>query len=203
MIDVEPGTSTSGRTSGVDNAVLAAIRNRRSIGKMLTEVPDRSLIEQVIEAGTWAPNHHLTEPWRFFVLEGDARVRLGEAMGAIAAARETDSGRASAVAASTATKPLRAPILVAIGVEPAETAPQIEEIAAVSAAAQNMLLAAEAVGLAAIWRSGWIAFTPEMRDFFGLSTNGSLLGFIYLGYPAMERPTRERSPIASVTKWWS
>lgn len=183
--------------------VLAAIRNRRSIGKVLPDIPDRDLIEQVLEAGTWAPNHHLTEPWRFFVVQGDARSRLGHAMGEIAAARETAPDRARAVATATAAKPLRAPVLIAIGVEPGPDAPQIEEVAAVSAAAQNMLLAADAVGLAAMWRSGWIAFTPELRDFFGLSPRGSLLGFIYLGFAAMEPPLRSRTPFPEITQWWS
>lgn len=193
----------SAGTSGMGENVLAAIRRRRSIGRMTPEAPDRSLIERILEAGTWAPNHHLTEPWRFFVLEGDARMRLGEVMGQIAASHELclETGRVAAERA--AAKPLRAPWVIAIAVEPADnpSIPEIEEIAAGCAAAQNMLLAADALGLGAIWRSGWITFEPEIKAFFGLSPRAQMLGFLYIGYPAMTPPVRERKDIAEVTTW--
>lgn len=183
--------------------VLAAIRNRRSVGKMTLDVPDRGLIERILEAGTWAPNHHLTEPWRFFVLQGDARNRLGAVMGSVAASRERTDEARQAVAERAASKPLRAPWVIAIAVEPAEstTVPEIEELAAGCAAAQNILLAAEALGLAAIWRSGWVTFEPEITAFFGLSSRAKMLGFIYVGYAAMEPPARGRSPLDEVTTW--
>lgn len=183
--------------------ILDAIRNRRSIGKMTAEAPDRSMIRQILEAGTWAPNHHLTEPWRFFVLEGEARAELGQVMGTVAARRESDPVRREAIAAKAAVKPMRAPYVIAVAVEPSpdESVPEIEEIAAGSAAAQNMLLAAHALGLAAIWRSGWIAFEPEIRDHFNLSPRARLLGFVYVGHPAMQAPQRQRRSIDDVTTW--
>lgn len=60
--------------------VLEAIRARRSAGRVRAECPPKALIEQLLEAATWAPNHRLTEPWRFFVLAGEAREELGEAI---------------------------------------------------------------------------------------------------------------------------
>lgn len=183
--------------------VLDAIRSRRSVGKMTTEAPDRSQICQILEAGTWAPNHHLTEPWRFFVIEGGARAELGRAMGRVAAKRETDPVRREAVATKATVKPMRAPCVIAIAVEPSldDNVPEVEEIAAGCAAAQNMLLAAHALGLDAIWRSGWITFEPEILEHFNLSDRARMLGFIYLGYPAMEAPARQRRSIDDVTTW--
>lgn len=183
--------------------VLRAIRDRRSIGKVTSQVPPREAIREMLEAGIWAPNHHATEPWRFVVLEGEARAHLGAVMGELAAAREVDSERKSAVAASAAGKPLRAPYVIAVAVEPSAdpSVPELEEVAAGSAAVQNMLLAAEALGLAAIWRSGWMAFTPEVRAHLGFSERAIVLGFVYVGYSAMERPTRERRSIDVVTTW--
>jgi nitroreductase len=200
-LDRAPGaTSTSD-----GDALLQAIRSRRSIGKMTGEAPDQAAIRQVVEAGTWGPNHHQTEPWRFVVLEGEARSELGRVMGGVAAGRETDPERKVTVATNAASKPLRSPYVVAICVEPSPdpSVPEIEEIAAVSAGAQNMLLAAHALGLAAIWRSGWIAFEPEVRDFLGLSARGKVLGFLYLGYPAMSPPARQRRSVDDVTTWKS
>jgi len=184
--------------------VLDAIRRRRSIGKTTDEVPPRSLIEQMLEAATWAPNHHLTEPWRFVVLSGEGRNLLGRAAGAAAAAGIDDPEQAERARAKAAAKPLRAPYVIAVISAPAEDGktPEIEEHAAVAAAAQNMLLAADALGLAAMWRSGAPAFAQEVRDLFGVSPRGQILGFIYVGYPAMERPTRERTPFSHFTQWW-
>lgn len=198
----DTATASPDATLAAD-VVLATLRNRRSIGKMTAEIPEPGLIHHIIEAATWAPNHHLTEPWRFFVLQGDARGELGEVMASIAAARESDPDAARQAAERAITKPLRAPYVIAVGVEPSTdpSIPPIEEIAAGSAAVQNMLLAAHALGLAAIWRSGWIAFEPEVREHFGISPRGTMLGFVYVGYAAMQSPFRQRRSVDEVTEW--
>ncbi|MGC4108758.1 MAG: nitroreductase [Thermomicrobiales bacterium] len=184
-------------------AMLELIRSRRSIGKMTDEVPDRALIEQLLEAAIWAPNHHLTQPWRFFVLSGEGRSILGRASGEAAVRGIPDPVKAETVRAGAENKVLRAPWIIVVASEPIHDGrtPDMEEHLAVGAAAQNMLLQAEALGLAAIWRSGGPAFAPEVREAFGLSEHAQIVGFIYVGYPAMERPTRERTPVAQVTTW--
>ena len=63
------------------NPVIDAIRSRRSVRIMRTDVvPSRDQIEAIVEAATWAPNHHLTEPWRFVIITGYGRNRLGEVL---------------------------------------------------------------------------------------------------------------------------
>jgi nitroreductase len=184
-------------------AVLAAIQSRRSIGRVTDEVPPRELIERVLEAGRWAPSHHLTEPWRFFVLEGAAREAFGAVMGQVAAAGIADAEEARLAFERAAAKPLRAPYVIAVAVEPAE-APnvfEVEEIAAVAAAAQNMLLATHALGLAAMWRTGAVAYEPAIREFFGLSPRATVLGFLYVGFAAMPAPARERRALGEVVTW--
>ena len=186
-----------------EEPVLAAIRQRRSIGRVTDEVPPRELIERILEAGRWAPTHHQTEPWRFFVLQGAAREALGTVMGEVAAVGISDVEERRAAAARAAAKPLRAPCVIAVAVEPAD-APnvfEVEEIAAVAAATQNMLLAAHALGLAAMWRTGEVAYAPEIREFFGLSERATVLGFVYVGFAAMAPPVRNRVPLDSVVTW--
>ena len=61
--------------------VSEAIRTRRSLGKVKPDAVPQELIEQIVEAGTWAPNHKLTEPWKFFVMQGEGRDVLGNALG--------------------------------------------------------------------------------------------------------------------------
>jgi nitroreductase len=189
-------------------ALLAAIRERRSIGKVGPERPPRELIERLLEAATWAPNHRLTEPWRFIVIAGEARHALGTVMARAHVADITgDDADLAAEFARIAAKPLRAPVIIAAGVEPA-TGPKIveaEEVAAGAAAVQNLLLAAHALGLGAIWRTGPAAYDADVRAWLGLSARAHLLGFVYLGYPAMDPPRRERTPAALHTLWlgWS
>ena len=180
------------------------IEGRRSIGKVTDERPDRALIEQVLESATWAPNHRLTEPWRFVVLAGQAREALGWFMGEQNATRYP-AGRAEADVerARGARKALRAPVVIAVGVEPGigEKIEEFEEIAAVAAATQNMLLTAHALGLGAKWSSGAIVHDPQVRRWLGLSERGQLLGFLYIGYPAMTSERSIRTPAADLTDW--
>ncbi len=201
-------TTASLRAQGTNASeariVLDVIHRRRSIGKMSAAVPDRTLIEQLLEAAIWAPNHHLTQPWRFFVLSGDGRNVLGRVAGEAAASGIDDPEKAERARLSAGKKPLRAPYVIVIVSEPIHDGhtPDIEEHAATAAAAQNILLAAEALGLAAIWRSGAPAFAPEIHRLFGLSEHAEIIGFIYVGYGAMETPMRTRTPVEHVTQWW-
>ena len=98
-------------------------------------------------------------------------------------------------------KALRSPIIIAVGVEPDPTAPELEEIASGAAAAQNMLLAAHDLGLAAIWRTGDPTYDPAVATWLGLSEKATVLGFIYLGYPANQKEPGRRTPVAEVTQW--
>lgn len=187
-------------TTAAADVVLETIRSRRSIGKVGPERPSRETIERLLDAATWAPNHHLTEPWRFFVLTGEARDALGQAMGR-ALNGEPTTPEEQDTFDRTAAKALRSPVVIAIAVEIGPNAVEAEEVAAGAAAVQNLLLAAHALGLAAMWRTGAAAFHPEIKAHFGLAPTDHLLGFVYLGYPAGPAPVRERRPAAAVTEW--
>ena len=133
-----PDLATSRAASALDpDAVLDLIRSRRSIGKMTDEVPDRALIEQMLEAAIWAPNHHLTQPWRFFVLSGKGRSILGQASGEAAARGIVDPVKAESARAGAESKVLRAPWIIVVASEPIHDGrtPDMEEHLAVGAAA--------------------------------------------------------------------
>jgi len=188
----------------VASALRSVIEGRRTVGKFHPEQPPRELIEQVLEAATWAPNHRLTEPWRFVVLAGEAREELGRFMGAQNAAKYPDDPeRAAFERGKGERKALRAPVVIALGVEPlqASNVEEIEEIAAVAAAAQNMLLTAYTLGLGAKWSSGAIVHDPGVKAWLGLSERAHLLGFLYIGYPAMTSQRSVRTPAAGLTDW--
>ena len=204
MTTIESISAMSPITSAPPMDLFTAITTRRSVGRVGPEVPPRALIEQIIEAAVWAPNHHLTEPWRFFVLTGEARAAFGAAMAegqrphldpALSATRVDD------LLAKASAKALRAPVIITIAVEPAPNAVEFEEITAGAAAVQNMLLAAHALGLGAIWRTGGPAYAPAVKGFFGLTPNAHLLGFVYLGWPSTTPPIKQRQAAASKTRW--
>lgn len=184
--------------------VLEAIRTRRSIGQVTADRPTREEIETILDAATWAPTHYVTQPWRFVVIADDERVELGRVMAQSKLRRMIEEGRdVTGEEEKLIAKALRAPVIIAVGVEPAEGAKvvPIEEIEAGAAAVQNMLLAAHGIGLGAMWRTGDPAYDPEVLTHLGLSERASLLGFVYVGYPAVSKVRESHVPFDQVTQW--
>jgi nitroreductase len=172
--------------------VFDAIHNRHSIGVVKQDPLPRETIEKLLAAGNQAPNHFKVRPWRFVVITAAARDRLGEVMAASQA--ERNPGLPKETFHKTRALPLRAPLIIAVGVDkPTETKViEVENISAASAACQNILLAAHALGLGAIWRTGEWARDAAVKRFLGFSEDQHIAGFIYIGYPdaAMEPAPR-------------
>ncbi len=163
--------------------VFDAIHGRLTISKVKSDALPRDLIEKLLSAGAQAPNHHKVRPWRFVVLTGDGRKKLGDVM----AASFLDRNPATPPEGLDKTRalPLRAPVVIAVGADkPADTKiVEMENISAASAAAQNVLLAAHALGLGAIWRTGEWARDAKVKEFLGFAADQQIVGFIYVGYP--------------------
>jgi nitroreductase len=142
----------------------------------------RALIEKLLSAAVQAPNHHKVRPWRFVVLTGDGLKRLGDVMAASFAERHPDLPPEALD--KTRALPLRAPLVVAVGVDkPTETKVlEIENIVAAAAACQNLLLAAQAEGLAVKWRTGEWAEDVKVKELLGLTADQHLIAFLYIGY---------------------
>jgi len=186
--------------------LIEAIQTRRSRGRMLPDLPPRHLVERVLEAGVHAANHHDTQPWRFWVLSGDARSEFGDVLAEALRNRvnETDATKMDAWANGERGKPLRSPVLIVVGVvsERDDEMTKREDLQAASAAVQNMLLAANALGLAAIWRTGDGAYDDHVKSYFNLRPSDEIAGIVYLGYPDpnMTPETRTRA-FADRTQW--
>lgn len=185
--------------------VLEAIKTRRSINRVKDIPVSKEMIEKILEAGTYAPNYHLTNPWRFFVLTGEGRKRLGDVFVEIEKSKlpESELENSQEKLEKLKNKPLRAPVVIVVGVEPSKK-PKVlikEEYAAVNSCIQNMLLAAHSLGLGAIWRTGARTYHPKVRDFFNLSENGEIVAFLYLGYPDMTPQERIKPHFSQFTKW--
>lgn len=185
--------------------VLEAIKGRRSIAKVKDEIVPKELVEKIIEAGTFAPNRYLTEPWRFFVISGDGRKALSKVMEDIAIESGVDlqSEEGKKKLEKERNKPFRAPVIIAVAAEVTESEKviRLEELGAVYAAVENMLLAAHGLGVAAYWKTGKACYHLKMKEFFGLKEKDEVLALIYLGYADMEKKMAPRKPATELTKW--
>jgi nitroreductase len=163
--------------------VFEAIYGRYSQGKVKPDPVPRELIEKLLDAAVQAPNHYKVRPWRFVVLSGEGLRKLGDVM---AASQQTQHPEFPPEAFDKCrTLPLRAPVVIAVGVDkPGDTrVVEIENVAATAAAVQNLLLAAHSVGLGAKWRTGEWARDPIVKEFLGFASDQHVIGFIYMGYP--------------------
>lgn len=179
---------------------IEAIRTRRTVGKSTGDVP-RETIAELIEAATRAPNHKLTQPWRFTVVTGSARERLGEVWGREAAAAVDPAVRA-AVQEGEAKKPLRAPALIVVSTRTdANPVTAEEDLAATAAAVQNLLLAAHAKGLSAGWKTGKIVRNAAVKRFLGIEQSDRVIAVVYLGAVAKEESAARAREVASTITW--
>ena len=181
--------------------VFEAIHNRHSQGKVKQDDVSREIIEKLLDAGAQAPNHYKVRPWCFVVLTGNARNHLGDVMSASQRDRRPDLPPETFD--KTRTLPLRAPVIIAVGVDKPseEKVLELENIAAVSAACQNILLAAQALGLGAIWRTGEWARDAKVKEFLGFSADQHIIGFIYVGYPEFTAEAIPRPSFEERTVW--
>jgi nitroreductase len=169
------------------------------------KVPD-AIIRQMLENANWAPTHGMTEPWSFVVFTGEGLKRLAsfqsELYRDIALKNETYN---EVKFQKLSENPLKASHVIALGMkrDPREKIPEIEEVAAVACAVQNMYLTATANEVGCYWGSGGITYMEEAKSFFGLDTADKLLGFLYVGYPKIDWPAGKRSPIAEKVTWYS
>jgi len=183
--------------------VLAALRDRVSVSRLTDPAPEGEAREQIFSAALRAPDHGRLTPWRFLVVEGDARARLGEAMEQ--AMRSVKPDLTDVEASKLRSNPMRAPLLVVLvtHLQDHPKVPEIEQHMSLACATQNMLLAAHALGFGAIWRTGPVTFVPALREQLGLAPNECIQGFLYIGTPAIEQPRPQTPAVADHFLPWS
>jgi nitroreductase len=183
--------------------VLGAIRGRRSVPKMKPDPVPRELIAELLDAAVWVPNHRMTEPWQFFVLEGDTKSRF--------AALRRDFRRAQMpnpdapevrpalekIYRDTVGTPA---IIVVTSALAADPEMREEDVWASYGAAYAFMLGAWSRGLGTYFRTGAFRDYPPFRQLLNLPDDRRIIGVIYAGYPA-EIPQRRRTPAAEKTVW--
>jgi nitroreductase len=186
--------------------VIRAIETRQSIGRVMQDPVPKELIERILESAVHAPNHRLTEPWRFHVFTGKGRGELARVRAEIARLQAEAEGESEEMVAGRISrerkKAFRAPVVIAViskaGRDDVET---LENYAACAAAVQNMQLTAHALGLGTMWRTGPVAYHDRMREFFGLKKDDTMVAHLYVGYPDMGERPRRREAAREKTVW--
>jgi nitroreductase len=170
-----------------------AIRSRRTIKAFDRQPVDRATLEELLELARWAPNHNLTNPWRFRVLGPQALARLKDAAGKLAAANAPAGADVADVARVAAAKLERAPTLVVCSVKHAPDPVQDEEdLHAAACAAYIVLLGAHARGLAGYWRTPAVLRSQDGRAAIGLPSDERFVGLLYLGRALQSAEPPER-----------
>jgi nitroreductase len=189
----------------MDNPVIALLSTRRSVKPELLVAPGPSAdeMETILTIAARVPDHKKLAPWRFIVLEGEARAELGEVVASACVAAEKQPP--SEVRLATERKRLlRAPVVVAVvsRVVAHPGAPEWEQILSAGAACFNMCLAANALGFGTSWITEWFAYDPHVRSALRLGENERIAGFIYIGTATARPDERERPALSDIVTRW-
>lgn len=179
---------------------LDALLTRVSVPRLHDPAPDEAQRQLLFRAALRAPDHGQLRPWRFLTIEGEARGQLGE----LFAQAVTAAGGKPEMLSKARAMPLRAPLLVVVIASPKPhfKVPESEQVLSAGCAAHAIVIAAHALGLGAIWRSGDLSHDPVVKSGLGVSDREQIIGFIYLGSVEGERRTPpELDPAQFVAAW--
>lgn len=181
------------------------MRNRRSVfpdqleaGKPVAD----EIVEQILENARWAPNHGHTEPWHFVVFTGKGLQTLANFQSQLYKESAGEKFKEASYQ-KLQRNPLLASHIIALCMkrDPNKKHPEVEEIAAVACAVENIYLSVTAYGLGGYWTTGGVTYNEKAKPFFGLGEDDKLLGFFYLGHIAVPSPAGKRKPLEEKLVW--
>lgn len=181
---------------------LQLLLERTSCPRLQQPAPNRQQLDLIFRAAMRAPDHGQVRPWRFLVIEGQGLVELGE-LYATALLEENPAASAEQLKRSR-NMPLRAPMIIVLiaCLQEHPKVPEFEQVIAAGCAGHGILLAAQAMGLGAFWRSGDFCQNSAVARGLGLQVHEKLIGFMYLGTPC--QPARSSAAPAHesfVSNW--
>lgn len=183
---------------------ITAINQRTSVRRFRSDPVARDVVERLLDCAVRAPNHKLTEPWRFTVLTGRAKDRLAEIRARHRLKRYSDPATPEALAAADKVRreSRETPVyIVAMAAVNPDEITREEDYAATMMAIANLMIAAESLGLGTYLKSGGVMRDPELMALAGVAPDFRVVGLISLGYPAERDPPRRRKPAAELTQW--
>jgi nitroreductase len=184
------------------NEILKQLQNRNSAPRLTEPGPDPYTLEQMFVSALRAPDHAWLQPWRFIVIEGEARAKLGEVFLQALLAAMPDADEVARSKALTA--PLRAPLLVVAvcKVVAHPKVPREEQLLSTGCAVHSMLLAAESQGYAGIWRTGGYTTDEQVLAALGLADGEEIVGFVYFGTRDGKAKTLPAREVENHVSYW-
>jgi nitroreductase len=188
------------------NSLLETLQSRASIpAHQLTEpAPDDKQLQQIIRCGLSAPDHARLRPWRFIIIRGSARHALADVM--VQTARRNSPDISVEKLDAIREKPLRSPLILVIvaTITPGHVkTPEVEQWLSAGAATQLIQLGATALGFGSIWLTGTNAYAPEVKRALGLEGKDHIAGFLYMGTPKKNAPSRQRPDVSEHMSEWN
>lgn len=183
---------------------ISAITQRTSVRRFRPNPVPRDLIQRLLDCAVRAPNHKLTEPWRFCVLTGGARDRFAEIRAGHRLKRYADPSTAEAQAAADKVRreSRETPVYVVVMEAPnPDEITREEDYAATMMAIANLMIAAQSLGLGTALKTGGVMRDPALLKLAKVPENFRVVGIVSLGYPAEEEVPRRRKPAEEVTQW--
>lgn len=180
--------------------IIKSILNRASEPRLEAPAPGDAVLDEAFACAARAPDHALLRPWRYLVVEGQDRAALGEIFARIADPDDPLAPKPEKLRQM----PLRAPMLI-VGITRHQAHPKvpaIEESLSTGCGMAYLMLALEARGFSAMWRTGPVAYHEAVRQGLGLADNESIAGFLYVGTPIASKPAIERPVPADFTSRW-
>jgi nitroreductase len=163
---------------------------------------DDAIIREILTNALWAPNHGKMEPWHFTVFTGTGLKKLARFQSEMYK-RLSGTHFKEITYTKLQQNPLKASHIIALGMKRTVTKniPEIEDIAAVACAAENIYLSVAAYGLGGYWTTGGVTYMEEAKTFFGLGELDKLLGFFYIGHVAIPSTGATRQPLEQKMTW--
>jgi len=182
---------------------LTALHTRNSVNLLTEPAPTKPQLDNIIKAGLKACDHGRLRPWKYIVIESEARLLFGTLLAKVKA-KQDEIPLTPELEEKMQKKALRAPIIIAVAAKITDhnKVPEIEQIMSAAASAQMMMTAAHAQNIGAIWRSGALMFDELMHQGLGLETPDKLVGFIYLGAIKTAKPL-ETLNSDDFTEYWN
>ncbi|MCG9696442.1 NAD(P)H nitroreductase [Shewanella sp. Isolate11] len=167
---------------------IELLLTRQSCPRLIAPAPDEDQLNTILSAGMRVPDHAGLTPWEFIISTGDGLEKLGELF--VAASKA--AGEDETVLVKVGNMPLRAPMVITVVAKVVEhpKVPVLEQHIAAGCACMAMQQAAFALGLGGIWRTGGLAFNQQLHQDLGLSADDQIVGFLYLGTPAVNAPIK-------------
>ncbi|MCY6380678.1 nitroreductase family protein [Hoeflea prorocentri] len=187
----------------MNEALKSYLETRRTIpANMMTEPgPDHDTIQKMLALATRVPDHGKLAPWRFIVISGEARQRIGSLLSELALRNNPDMPAERREQEET--RLARAPVVIVVVSKAAEhpKIPQWEQVLSAGAICLNLYMAANAFGFAANWLSEWISTDRDALDILGVTPEEQVAGMIHIGTPTVPPNERPRPDVETLTTW--